>query len=181
LSLTLLRCVDWLSRDDFPTRRNQNAGPTVHTPDAQCQGERSFEYAVVPFAGDYRAAGLKNTSDGYRTAPRVIQGVEDGLTPGGRGLLEVAGENIAVTAVKKHHDRDALVVRFCNLEPRDCTVYLRTPAELTDAWRVDLLETKRLSKLAGPGVDGSFRVETGPHEIVTLEFTGGQATTGARY
>ncbi|MFX1503335.1 MAG: alpha-mannosidase, partial [Promethearchaeota archaeon] len=41
-AITLLRCVEWLSRDDFATRMS-NAGPGFKTPEAQCVGKHRFE------------------------------------------------------------------------------------------------------------------------------------------
>ncbi|MHA1715373.1 MAG: glycosyl hydrolase-related protein [Promethearchaeota archaeon] len=41
--LTLLRCVGWLGRPEG------GAGPALPTPDAQCQGKYSFEFALEPF------------------------------------------------------------------------------------------------------------------------------------
>lgn len=49
LSLTLLRCVDWLSRDDLPLRPGQ-VGPQIPTPGAQCRGEQIFEYGIYLFS-----------------------------------------------------------------------------------------------------------------------------------
>lgn len=46
LAVTLLRCVEWLSRDDFKTR-NSHAGPEMKTPGAQCLGTQIFELSVV--------------------------------------------------------------------------------------------------------------------------------------
>jgi alpha-mannosidase/mannosylglycerate hydrolase len=45
VAITLLRCVGWLSRDDLRTRGG-GAGPQMETPEAQCQGEHSFRFAV---------------------------------------------------------------------------------------------------------------------------------------
>lgn len=59
IALTLLRAVGWLSRDDLWVRRIA-AGPLVPTPGAQCHGEYTYEYAILPHAGDWRAV--------YRTA-----------------------------------------------------------------------------------------------------------------
>ncbi len=53
LALTLLRCVGWLSRDDLWVRRVA-AGPLVPTPGAQCPGDYTFHYAILPHAGDWR-------------------------------------------------------------------------------------------------------------------------------
>jgi mannosylglycerate hydrolase len=46
LALTLLRCVEWLSRDDFKTR-SSHAGPEMNTPGAQCLGSHIFEFSLV--------------------------------------------------------------------------------------------------------------------------------------
>ncbi len=46
LAITLLRCVEWLSRDDFKTR-NSHAGPQLRTPGAQCLGNHTFELSLV--------------------------------------------------------------------------------------------------------------------------------------
>ena len=46
LAITLLRCIEWLSRHDFSSRRN-NAGPDLKTPKAQCLGNHTFELSLV--------------------------------------------------------------------------------------------------------------------------------------
>ncbi len=47
IALTLLRCVGWLSRDDFSTRRG-HAGPAMETPGAQMSGTWDFHYSIIP-------------------------------------------------------------------------------------------------------------------------------------
>jgi mannosylglycerate hydrolase len=46
LAITLLRCIEWLSRHDLSTRAN-NAGPDLNTPGAQCVGKNTFEFSMV--------------------------------------------------------------------------------------------------------------------------------------
>jgi len=46
LAITLLRCIEWLSRDDFPTR-SAHAGPEMNTPGAQCLGSHAFELSLI--------------------------------------------------------------------------------------------------------------------------------------
>src|SRR5438105_711464 len=53
-AVTLLRCVEWLSRGDLSTRRG-HAGPMEYTPEAQCLGNQEFDYALVPHSGDWEA------------------------------------------------------------------------------------------------------------------------------
>ncbi|MFX0047644.1 MAG: alpha-mannosidase [Candidatus Hermodarchaeota archaeon] len=45
LAITLLRCIEWLQRTDFASRR-MPAGPDLHTPEAQCLGKHVFELAL---------------------------------------------------------------------------------------------------------------------------------------
>ncbi len=45
LAITLLRCVGWLSRNDFASRR-MPAGPDLGAPNAQCLGHHTFELSL---------------------------------------------------------------------------------------------------------------------------------------
>ncbi|MCD4690568.1 hypothetical protein K8S17_03825 [bacterium] len=175
LSLTLLRCVGWLSRDDFPTRRSQNAGPTLFTPEAQCPGHHVFRYAVTPVEGRALASGLPRLSSRYRVPPLTRQGVEDGMLEGGHSFLSAENGFVKITAVKRHGERDTLVVRLCNLAGEPSEELLTLGRRVSSAWRVNLLE-ERGEELA---VRGSFQIPLtlGPHEIVTVEigFSGDDA------
>jgi alpha-mannosidase len=167
LALTLLRCVGWLSRDDFGTRNRTNAGPTLHTPEAQCMGDQEFRYAIVPFTGGHVTAGIKDLSLRYRTPALTKQGVRDQCVPGGTGLLEKLNDGTCVTGIKKHETRDTLVVRLYNLTGSSVDETLRFGADVTAAWSTDLLE-ERLSDL--PMNDPrELSIQLGPHEIATLE------------
>jgi alpha-mannosidase len=159
ICLTLLRCVGWLSRDDFPTRRRQNAGPTLATPDAQCSGEQRFRYAVTP------DADVKALSRRWRTPIPCVQGVADGAVAGGRGLLRKQASETCISAVKRHASRDTLVVRLYNLSREPVEEQLHFGFELKHAWRTNLLE-KRVAAL---DVEGAVRLTLRPHEICTVE------------
>jgi mannosylglycerate hydrolase len=167
LSLTLFRSVGWLSRDDFETRDFENAGPTLHTPDAQCLGARHCEYAVVPFSGDYLAADVVGISQRYRMPVLSIQGVEDGHVPGGEGLLGKTSSLTCMSAVKKHEARDTLVVRLYNITAKPAEETLRLGLDVSAAWRLDLLE-ERKSRLE-PDSARQLSFPLRPHEIATLE------------
>jgi hypothetical protein len=166
-ALTLLRAVGWLSRDDLATRRMRNAGPTIATPDAQCLGTQRFRYAVLPYASDFLAAGVKTWSERWRTPPLVVQGVDDGHVAGGDGLFALRGEGVYVSAIKKHEARDTLVVRLCNLAGARREAALRFGPPVVGAWRTDLLEARLCDLMTAGGHD--VVVEFGPHEITTLE------------
>jgi alpha-mannosidase len=166
-AVTLLRAVGWLSRDDLVTRRHRNAGPTVATPDAQCAGEQRFRYAVVPYAGGFLAADIKGASERYRTPPIVVQGVEDGHVAGGTGLFRKLGDAVRVSAVKKHEERDTLVVRLYNLAAAPATGTLAFEGAVRAAWRTDLLEERERELQVAGGHE--VAVALGPHEIATVE------------
>jgi len=170
-ALTLLRSVDWLSRDDFPTRKNTNAGPTLHTPDAQCIGRHTFRYAVRPFAGEPFAADLKTESDRYRTPPPTHQGVADNLVPGGGSLVRKTDPRVAITAIKKAERADALVVRMYNQADEPVTETLQFEIPVLDAEKVSLLEGALLLARAEPAVTHGGRrlqVPLAPCEIATV-------------
>jgi alpha-mannosidase len=166
LFLTLVRSVGWLSRDDFPTRKFANAGPTIATPDAQCQGRRRCNYAVFPFAGDYLAADVKGTAQRWRVPVLTIQGVEDNHLPGTGSFLEKVTTMTAISAVKKHETRDTLVVRLYNLTSSRVEETLMLGADVSSAWRVNLLE-EREGEIPVEGQ--SVRLMLEPHRIVTVE------------
>lgn len=167
LSLTLLRAVGWLSRDDLDTRRNSNAGPTLHTPGAQCLGEHRFQYAVVPFAGDYLAADIKGLSRLYRTPALTMQGVEDRHVSGGVGLLWKTTDRTCISAIKQHEVRDTLLVRLYNLSSAPVEETLVFGLEMLSAWRTNLLEERTEVLVLRSKQELTLGLR--PHEIVSLE------------
>lgn len=173
-AMTLLRGVDWLSRDDFSSRGRANAGPTLHTPDAQCYGRHTFRYAVSPFNGDPLAARLPDLSHRYRTEPLTHQGVDDQLRPGDRSFLEKSNPRVALTAIKKAANDHCLVVRLCNLSAETATETLTCGPMILRACLVDLLEESDFQDGIQPAITHGgerVRVSLGPFQIVTVSLT----------
>ncbi|HOX27201.1 MAG TPA: glycoside hydrolase family 38 C-terminal domain-containing protein [Candidatus Krumholzibacteria bacterium] len=166
LLLTLLRCVGWLSRDDLPTRRCANAGPTLATPDAQCRGAHEFRYALAPLEAGI--GELRRRAWGFLSPPLTSQGVAAGAAIGG-SLLAVANPAVAVSAVRVHPRRSTLVVRLWNqsARPQREILTLGLPAER--AWLLDLLEDRQ-EELAIPRAPArEVAIDLLPHRIVTVE------------
>ncbi len=46
IAVTLLRCIEWLSRHNIDSRRN-DAGPSINTPEAQCLGHHEFDLSLI--------------------------------------------------------------------------------------------------------------------------------------
>jgi alpha-mannosidase len=141
VAVTLLRCVDAISRSDLLTRP-EHAGIPYPAPEGQCQGEHTFEYAIYPHAGDwqavYRAAYTWHTPavlrrgdehEGYipgevwpehspaddPSAPvRIKQPDLSGNLPPELSLLSLEPAALVLSAVKRSERGDALIVRFYN-------------------------------------------------------------------
>jgi len=170
-ALTLLRSVDWLSRDDFPSRKNTNAGPTLHTPDAQCIGRHTFRYAVMPLADDPLAADVKGESDRFRVPPPTHQGVADGMIGGGQSLVLKTDPRVAITAVKKAENGPLLVVRLYNQADTEVTETLKFEIPVLDAGKINLLEGPLMMDRAEPAVTHGglqLKVPLAPCEIATV-------------
>jgi mannosylglycerate hydrolase len=167
LAMTLIRAVNWLSRDDLSTRKG-DAGPKKYTPEAQCTGEHIFEYAVATFKGDLSTAGVTQYSDEYQ-APVLLRtfGEKSMVGQPGGSLLQIDEANLRVSALKKHNTRDTLICRLCNLTGRTVDAGIRSGLKIKNVWRTDLLEERGadipLSDL------NSFMITMLPYEITTLE------------
>lgn len=170
-ALTLLRCVDWLSRDDFAARRKTNAGPTLFTPDAQLIGRRTMQYSVMPGGGDLFADDVKGQSERYRAAPPTHQGVPAGATPGGAALLRCDEPRVTVTAIKRAAVGRELIVRLCNLDAEPVTATLALGFAAAACRKTGLLEdalpvTREAPSLAVGGLE--VRVPLTGGEIATV-------------
>jgi len=181
LAVTLLRCVEWLSRDDLTTRCG-HAGPAVHTPGAQCRGSHVFEYAVVPHSGTWVAGGTAQIAREYLSPPVCFMA---SVHPGGISedvsLLEFASGPALITAVKKAEADDALVVRLHNptSDEADATLLSGVPVASAAMARLDetpgeALQVERgFFPAANPDAAGEpdrcrIRVRLRPKQIATV-------------
>ena len=144
LRLTLLRCVGTISRPSGLPTRPHAAGPDIATPDGHCRGRHVFEYALRFDGGDLSNAALVRASQDYRTD--FLRG-DPFETP-----LELGGD-VVFSCLKQAEDRNGLVLRVFNPNPRPEAVTLSLPAK---PLRVDEAET----------VDGG--PELAPGEIATF-------------
>jgi len=144
LALTLLRCVDWLSRGDLALRRG-HAGPMEHTPEAQCLGHHEFDYALLPHRGNWyeeeslvlREAQAFNTPVTTRV---VVTEPHTGQLASRTSLVVVEPRDIVVSAVKRQNNGEGLVVRIYN--PLDHKVQARVFPGIAfkHAYKANLLE-----------------------------------------
>ncbi len=164
--LTLLRCVGWLSRDDFSTRRG-HAGPMLETPGAQMIGEWAFEYAVIPHKGNWREA----FEQAYAFDVPLRAATTD-LHPGpltaSASFIEVSPRTFLISAVKQTADQRGWLARGYNLGNEDIYVTVKPWRPFKRVEKVDLSEQK-IEDLK-PEADGSVTVPARKHEILSLVF-----------
>jgi alpha-mannosidase len=166
LAVTLLRAVGWLSRDDLPTRNHKAAGPMIPTPEAQCIGLHTFQLGILSFAGDLSSFEVRGQSAAFRVPPLSLQHSADSRQPIANSLLEVIGHAVAVSATKKHEERDTLMVRLFNAGDEPTRATLRLGRSIAGAWQCALLE----DRLTGVPFEGStVEIPLAPHEIGTVE------------
>ena len=165
LALTLLRCVGWLSRDDFPCRVG-HAGPELATPGAQCLGPAAFEYSLIPFAaGELDAAAAEAYAFEAPLQAAVCTPGAGALPPEAQ-LLSIEPEALVLSAIKPAEDGDGMIVRFYNSSeaPQSGTITLGVPIASIEP--VNLLEEPQGGMIS---VDGGQRaaVQVPPKRIVT--------------
>ncbi|MCS7283840.1 MAG: glycosyl hydrolase-related protein [Anaerolineae bacterium] len=127
IALTLLRCVGWLSRDDFPCRRG-HAGPALPVPEAQCPGRHTFRYALVLHPGDWRQGFME--AEHFQTDLRALAvPPHPGAMPPAFSFVRVDPPALRVSALKPSEDGPALILRLWNIEssPVEGTVRLWRP------------------------------------------------------
>ncbi len=137
ISVTLLRCVGWLSRGDLPERAI-HAGPALETPTAQCLGPRRFRYCVVPLDGDRTVGAAVREVRAFLSPPWVARG--DGAE---RTFLRVetepAGALAQVTALRAAPGGE-IVLRAASLSEQPAAVTVRAHRPVRSARAADLRE-----------------------------------------
>jgi len=166
IALTLLRCVGWLSRDDFPNRKG-HAGPFLPTPSAQMQGTWTFDYAIIPHAADWRNAF--ELAYQFEVPLRgESTGLHEGPLPASGSFVEVLPSTFAVSAIKEAEDGRGWLVRGVNLLDEPLQVTIKPGYKFKKADRVNLAEQK-IGSLK-PTTDGQVVLTVRGHEIATILF-----------
>ncbi|MBN1266194.1 MAG: hypothetical protein JXA25_11915 [Anaerolineales bacterium] len=143
IAITLLRCVGMMGKGDLLIRPGRPSGMTFPTPDAQCPGTHTFEYAIFPHAGGVDEGNVPGRAAEFNAPPQAVQNclpyrnlrkkrgflldfvsmetltshVSDQLQPLEKAdfsLLTIDGESLQMSALKKAEKEDALIVRLYN-------------------------------------------------------------------
>jgi mannosylglycerate hydrolase len=172
VAVTLLRCVEWLSRADLSTRRG-HAGPMEFTPEAQCLGHQEFDYALVPHSADWEAeeALVLREAQAFNTPVRALATEQhEGQLPSRATLVEVEPRSLVVSAIKRSETGQGMIVRVYNPLSHAVEANLHPGFACTKAFVTNLHEEQQ-EQLFWSGVeDGSLSVGLRSGEIVTILF-----------
>ncbi len=161
--LTLLRCVGWLSRDDFPCRAG-HAGPALAVPEAQCPGRHTFRYALIPHAGDWRAAFAE--ADAFQTDLRALPvPAHPGPLPPVLSFVRIDPPALRLSALKPPENGEGLILRLWNIEDRPVEGTVRFWRPFARAMRVNLAEQGE--EILATDTD-TLRLTVGGRQVVTV-------------
>jgi len=165
IGVTLLRCVGYLSR--------RNDGPEIETPEAQCLGAQTFEYALVESRGDWQQAEVWKQAHQFNVPLMAVQTIDGEINrdlPESVSFISIEPAQLVVTAIKRaEDDPHQLVVRFFNMSDERLTGGRISIQNVISAEVVNLLEEGQKLLSLDPG--GTVHLgEIRPKEIVTLAF-----------
>jgi alpha-mannosidase len=166
IALTLLRCIGWLSRDDFSTRKG-HAGPFMETPGAQMQGNWTFDYSIIPHPGNWESAYWQAYA--FETPLRAVAaGLHAGDLPPVGSFLEATPAAFVISAVKPAEHGRGWIVRGYNITADTITVTLRPWRPFKKAKLVNLAEEKQAA--LDPDKAGRVTLAVESHKIVSVLF-----------
>ena len=171
--LTVLRAVEWLSRDDLTTRPGQ-AGPAYPTPEAQCPGSHTFDYAIVPYRSGWSQAELFREAEEYwlPLVARSVQGIHAGDPQPLPfvSLLHVDPPQAVLSCLKPAEDDDGMILRLFNPDPAPLTARLTLGLPVAAAWHVNLNEEVQAEALIVTSHAGSeITLPLEPAQVRTLK------------
>jgi len=156
IAVTLLRSVaelgDW---GVFPT------------PEAQCLGEHTVEFEIIPHGGNGIASGAFAEAYQYQIPWTVRQtGIHGGDLPTEHSFLQWSGTSLALSAVKIAEETGDLIVRWFNMARESERLTLSPPENVGQLYKSNVIE-ERLEPIALDG-SGKVSLEVGPCRIVTV-------------
>ncbi len=167
VAVTLLRCVEWLSRRDLTTRKG-GAGPEEFTPEAQCLGHHEFDYALVTHSSDWEAeeALVLREAQVFNTPLRAfITEQHEGQFPSQSKLIEVEPPVLVVSAIKQSEAGNGMIVRVYNPLSYTVQATIRPGLDSTQVFMANLNEEP-----IGQPQQVPLHIDVRPGEIVTALF-----------
>jgi mannosylglycerate hydrolase len=167
LSLTLLRCVGWLSRGDLPNR-GREAGPNLPTPGAQGIGIHGFDYAVAFQDLQAPVSEMHRKLEPMLFTPRVTTVTEPFIED--LPLLSVEPASVRLAAIKRAEHDARMIIRLVGADSGEAVeAALKFYRPVEKAWRSDLDERRGEElQVLGKGIDTRVTVRVPPRDVVTV-------------
>lgn len=170
LSLTLIRSVGWLSRDDLRTRGG-GAGPAFETPEAQCLGKNAFEYSIYLHEKDF------HSSDALNKVEQISKGINflhyKPKKPYAKTITEslfaIEGNNVLISCIKRSESKDGVILRVYNPTVKEEAFSIKPAEEIgfSEVKKVRLDEViERVFESKNRLIYGNIK----PYEIISLFF-----------
>lgn len=142
------------------------------TPDAQCLGDLTVEYALIPYATRNRYAAVEYAYS-FAATPYVTKSadLQEGTLPATDSLVSMEGKGFVVSAIKPCETRDSVICRVFQPYETDTKMVIHAEERYAEAWLTDLNED-RVTKL--PKRNGKFFVPVAKKKIVTVELVPNQ-------
>jgi alpha-mannosidase len=163
MALTLLRAVGWIARLHWAV-----AGYRIPTPEAQCLGKQTFQYALVPHAGDWRSGRVWEQAQAFAFPPAAYDAMPGEGTKAEASLLSVTPSEMVVGAIKKAEKGEDLIVRLWNVAPETVAAGVTFGFPVGAAWIANMNEDPLEALQVA---DGQVSFAAGPCKIVTLRVT----------
>jgi len=161
IALTLLRA-----------HRAWNSVRVAHYHDqdgTQLQGTHTFEYAILPHQGNWDNGNVAFEAEKFNVTPVVgVAGAGDGELPTELSFLEVHGQGLQISAVKKGEWDDSLIVRLYNPTERHIKGTVKLGINVTKAEIINMMESQTEAKL--PVKDNSIVAEVNAKKVITIKF-----------
>lgn len=171
LRLTLVRSIEWLSRNDLSVRPG-HAGPPYHTPEAQCLRPLSFAFSLIPYDAQGGRNGVRREALRFH-APARAWHLDDGpseatepLLPSSASWLKVEPEILMISTLKQSEDGRGLILRLYNPSSKHVKARVRFPLFEPETVHLASLDEKTYEPLNLHNSAVEFEAE--PWRIITL-------------
>ncbi|HPO16200.1 MAG TPA: glycoside hydrolase family 38 C-terminal domain-containing protein [Candidatus Hydrogenedentes bacterium] len=135
---------------------------------AQCMGVFEASYALYPHVGDWTQGAYAEAEDMNLPLETAQCGPHAGTLPKSMSFVELSGDNLQLTALKRAEDREnSYVVRIFNPKSKAVSGKLVAFKKFKRAWLTNMNE-ERIQALKPVG--NALSLKLGKKKIVTVEF-----------
>ena len=126
IAITLLRCIDRIYKQSTDGHYLSTCDEG-QIPQAQCIGEYTFDYSIIPHQGTWENAWQKAYEFKFPLKSIIDAPIEEEALKNYKPILPkpqllsehafitIESKNLVITTIKRHEHRDSLIIRLFNL------------------------------------------------------------------